>query len=155
MLPDLRKCLPGVLPIRGSRTFGRNGMDHLVHWKKQSSDYLKINRKLIAGSPDISFRVYLDTVLPLHKCLLPSWDYSEILFHDESHSLQMPLETFKKNLLFFYSGDVSSLSSGIDTSSWMEAFVLGIQMIILLLIQSLFNVIPSRYSTLSVYNNNI
>jgi hypothetical protein len=70
----------------------------------------------------------------------------------------MPLETFKKILLFFYSGSVSSLSlkdsiyisslgsfylledtelyrhcksslsSGIDASNWMEAFVLGIQM---------------------------
>jgi alpha-tubulin suppressor-like RCC1 family protein len=99
-----------------------------------------------------------DTVLPLHKCLLSSWDYSKILFHDEKHSLQMPLETFKKILLFFYSGNVSSLSfrdtiyisslgsfyllddtnlhrccqsslsSGITKSNWMEAFVLGIQM---------------------------
>jgi alpha-tubulin suppressor-like RCC1 family protein len=99
-----------------------------------------------------------DTVLPLHKCLLSSWDYSKILFHDEKHSLQMPLETFKKILLFFYSGNVSSLSfrdtiyisslgsfyllddtdlflfcqsslsSGINDSNWMEAFVLGIQM---------------------------
>jgi hypothetical protein len=98
-----------------------------------------------------------DTVLPLHKCLLSSWDYSKILFHDEKHSLQMPLETFKKILLFFYSGNVSSLSfrdtiyisswgsfyalddtdlfhccqsslsSGIPDSNWMEAFVLGIE----------------------------
>jgi alpha-tubulin suppressor-like RCC1 family protein len=96
-----------------------------------------------------------DTVLPLHKCLLSSWDYSKILFHDENHSLQMPLETFKKILLFFYSGNVSSLSfrdtiyisslmsfyllddtdlfrfcqssSRISESNWMEAFILGIQ----------------------------
>jgi hypothetical protein len=97
-----------------------------------------------------------DTVLPLHECLLSPWDYSKILFHDEKHSLQMPLETFKNFL--FYSGNVSSLSfrdtiyvsslgsfyfledtnlfcfcksslsSGITALNWMEAYVLGIQM---------------------------
>jgi alpha-tubulin suppressor-like RCC1 family protein len=117
-----------------------------------------LERLLLSGELADFHLSIRDTVLPLHKCLLSSWDYSKILFHDEKHSLQMPLETFKKILLFFYSGNVtslsfrdtiyisslgsfyllddtnlfrfcgSSLSSGINNSNWMEAFVLGIQM---------------------------
>jgi hypothetical protein len=96
-----------------------------------------------------------DTVLPLHKCLLSSWKYSELLFRDSAHTLQMPLETFKKILLFFYSGSLSSISfrdaiyisslssfylledtelhhfcesmvsSLLDASNWREAFALA------------------------------
>jgi hypothetical protein len=98
-----------------------------------------------------------DIVLPLHKCLLSSWKYSEILFRDSAHTLQMPLETFKKILLFFYSGSISSISfqdavyisslssfylledtkllhfcdsmvSSLLEANWMEASVLAIQL---------------------------
>jgi hypothetical protein len=98
------------------------------------------------------------TVIPLHKCLLSSWDFSGILFHDRSHSPQVPLETFKKILRFLYSGTLDGISfldagyisavssfyllentelhqfcqtklfSMLTPSNWMEGFVLGLQL---------------------------
>jgi len=60
--------------------------------------------KLFISGEFSDFPLYVGgTVLPLHKCILSSWEYSRILFHNRSHTLQMPLETFKKILLFIYS----------------------------------------------------
>jgi len=96
-------------------------------------------------------------VLPLHKCILSSWQYSRILFYDRLHTLQMPLETFKKILLFVYSGKLDKISfmdagyifalspfylledtelfhhcesmvSSVDYTNWMEAYALGSQL---------------------------
>jgi hypothetical protein len=114
--------------------------------------------KLFSSGECSDFQISIgDTKLPLHKCLLSSWDYSKILFRSQTHSLQMPLETFRKILRFFYTQKISEISfsdavyisafadyyllkdtslfkfcsekaSQLDSSNWMDAFILGIEL---------------------------
>jgi hypothetical protein len=93
-------------------------------------------------------------MLRLHKWVLSSWEFSRILFHDQTHSLHMPIETFKKILLFFYTLEIPKLTfadavyissfsefyllkkselfkycedkaSRVRSKNWVEAFILG------------------------------
>jgi hypothetical protein len=98
------------------------------------------------------------TPMLLHKCLLASWDFAKILFHDATHTAQMPLDTFRKILRFFYTRKLDtisfvdagwilafvdyyllsgtelavhceSLTSGqLTPSTWMDAYILGFQL---------------------------
>jgi hypothetical protein len=106
---------------------------------------------------DLPLSVGEGVTLPLHKCLLSSWEFSKLLFHDQAHTLHIPLETFKKILLYFYSGKLDKISftdahhtcffseyyllhdtelythclhvySTIKVSNWMEAYLLAIKL---------------------------
>jgi hypothetical protein len=51
--------------------------------------------KLFISGEFLDFPLFVGgTVLPLHKCIFSSWEYSRILFHDQliTLPLQMPLE---------------------------------------------------------------
>jgi hypothetical protein len=106
---------------------------------------------------DLSILV-CDKEVPFHSCLLSQWGYFKIIQHDKKHTPEMPLESFRKVIRYLYTGKTEGItftdagwisswapfyllndtplekhcqtmvSSKLDGTSWMEAFLLGTRM---------------------------